>query len=123
MTIQEVWEIKAKKSQATKNMTSEQLKKYYSDSMREFSIITGKLFKPIKVVSVRPLDDYKLWLRFSTGETKVFDCTKLFDFPVFQRLKDKDIFNSVYVDYGIPVWCDGEIDYCPHALYEQSVPL
>jgi len=83
----------------------------------------GEKEKPIKVISVRPLDDYRLWIRFSTGETKVFDCTKLFEFPVFKRLKNKDVFNNVYVDYGIPVWCDGEIDYCPNTLYENSVAV
>ena len=82
----------------------------------------GELEKPISVVSVRPLDDYKLWIRFSNGETRVFDCTKLFEYPVFQRLQDKEVFNSVYVDYGIPMWCDGELDYCPDTLYAESVP-
>ena len=76
--------------------------------------------QPIKVLSARPLKNYGLWLRFSTGETKIFDCTKLFDFPAFQKLKDEEVFNSVYVDYGFPVWCDGELDICPHTLYEGS---
>jgi len=80
----------------------------------------GEKEKTIKVISARPLDGYKLWLRFSTGETKIFDCAKLINFPAFKRLKDKDVFNGVYIDYGVPVWCDGEIDYCPHTLYEES---
>ena len=29
----------------------------------------------IKVCGVRPLPGHKLWLRFTTGETKVFDFT------------------------------------------------
>ena len=82
----------------------------------------GEAEKSIKVLSARPLENYRLWLRFSTGEVRIFDCTTLFDYPVFQRLKDKETFNGVYVDYGIPVWCDGEIDYCPHTLYENSTP-
>ena len=45
MTLQEVWEIKAQKSQVTKEMTTEQLKNYYADSMREFCRITGKQIK------------------------------------------------------------------------------
>ena len=83
----------------------------------------GEKENTIKVISARPLENYKLWLRFSTGETKIFDCTKLFNFPAFQKLKDKDIFNGVYIDYGIPVWCDGEIDYCPSTLYEESTTI
>ena len=29
---------------------------------------------PIKVCGVRPKEDYVLWLRFSTGEERLFDC-------------------------------------------------
>ena len=82
----------------------------------------GEAPKIIRVLSARPLENYRLWLRFSTGEEKIFDCAALFDFPVFQRLKDKEVFYGVYVDCGIPVLCDGEIDYCPNAMYENSIP-
>ena len=81
----------------------------------------GEKEKPIKIISLRPLDNYRLWLRFSTGETKIFDCKQLLDSPAFQRLRDITVFNGVYIDYGIPVWCDGEIDYCPHTIYKNSI--
>jgi virulence-associated protein VapD len=42
MTLQEVWKIKAEKSQITKDMTTRQLKEYYSNSLREFYKIIGK---------------------------------------------------------------------------------
>ena len=35
----------------------------------------GKQEPVIKVCGVRPLAGHKLWLRFTTGETKVFDFT------------------------------------------------
>ena len=81
----------------------------------------GEMEKSISIISVRPLADYKLWIRFSNGEKRIYDCTNLLKYPAFQKLKDKDNFNSVYVDYGIPVWCNGEIDLCPHSIYEESV--
>ncbi len=71
----------------------------------------------IKVKSVRPMEGYKLWVRFNTNETKVFDFSPLLDAPAFIPLKDKDLFDSVYIDYGIPVWNDGEIDIAPERLY------
>lgn len=37
----------------------------------------GKQEPVIKVCGVRPLAGHKLWLRFTTGETKVFDFTPL----------------------------------------------
>ena len=83
----------------------------------------GEMEKPIKLVSVRPMEEYNLWLRFSNDEIRMFDVKPLLKFPAFQRLMDKDIFNSVYIDSGIPTWCDGEIDYCPDTLYSQSNPV
>lgn len=37
--------------------------------------------KPILLVSgVRPLEDYQLWVRFNTGEAKIFDFKPLLNF-------------------------------------------
>jgi hypothetical protein len=33
------------------------------------------------------------------------------------------VFKGVYIDYGVPVWNDGDIDIAPETLYEQSVPV
>ncbi len=71
----------------------------------------------LKVCGVKPLDDYKLWVRFNTSEVKVFDFSSLLDKPAFAPLKDIDVFKSVYIDYGVPVWCDGDIDISPEYLY------
>ena len=75
----------------------------------------------LTVVAVRPLDDYRLWVRFSTGETKTVDMSPLLETGVFQRLKTADSFNSVYIDYGVPTWQDGEIDVAPEYLFENGI--
>jgi len=72
----------------------------------------------ITVKYVRPLDDYKLLVRFSTGEEKEIDISDLLDEQVFKPLQDLNIFRSVYVDYGTVVWCDGTIDIAPEYLYD-----
>ena len=78
--------------------------------------------KPIiKVISVRPLDDYKLWIRFANGDIKKFDFTPLLDELAFKKLKDKEVFKSVYVDFGCTVWNDGDIDIAPEYLFEKGV--
>ena len=82
----------------------------------------GEKEKPIKVISVRAMGNYMLWLRFSTGEQKTFDFAPLLDSVGFLPLKDKALFNSVYVDYGVPVWNDGDIDIAPEYLYENGKP-
>lgn len=75
----------------------------------------------IKVCGVRPLDDYRLWVRFNTGEAKIFNFKSLLSTPAFSPLTDKEIFNSVYIDYGVTVWNDGDIDIAPEKLYEEGI--
>ena len=70
----------------------------------------------LEVVSVRPLENFRLWLRFNNGKTKEFDFKPLLDKPAFQPLKNKAVFNDVYVDYGVTVWRNGEIDIAPEFL-------
>ena len=41
--------------------------------------------------------------------------------PVFTQLADVAIFRDVYIDHGVTVWADGEIDIAPETLYEMSV--
>ena len=77
----------------------------------------------VKVQGVRPLDGYRLWLRFSTGEAKVFDFTPLLSDPAFLPLRDPELFRGVYIDYGATVWNDGEIDIAPEYLYQNAIPL
>lgn len=75
----------------------------------------------LKVAGIRPLDDYKLWVRFNTGEVKIFDFKPLLHCRGFSALADEAIFKSVYIDYGIPVWHDGAIDIAPETLYAEGV--
>ena len=52
-----------------------------------------------------------------TGEAKVFDFSTQLAAPAFAPLRDKAIFDSVYIDYGIPVWDDGNIDIAPEGYF------
>ncbi len=82
----------------------------------------GEPQQPIKVSGVRPLDGYKLWVRFTNGEAKVIDFSNLLETPAFSPLKDQRVFNGVYIDYGVTVWDDGNIDIAPEYLYENGIP-
>lgn len=77
----------------------------------------GEPAPAVKVCGVRPLPEYRLWVRFNTGAVKIFDFKPLLDTPAFAPLRDLNLFNQVYIDYGIPVWNDGEIDIAPEKLY------
>jgi len=92
------------------------------------NVINGVVYadpqkKPLSTVSVRALDGHKLWVRFSTGEERIFDFTPLLNSGVFAALKNKELFKNVYIDYGIPVWNDGEIDIAPERLYYDGVAV
>lgn len=83
----------------------------------------GEQTRPLQVTGVRPLADYRLWVRFNTGEAKVFDFTPHLDAPCFLPLKNEAVFRDVYIDYGCPVWMDGDIDIAPEYLYENAAPI
>ena len=82
----------------------------------------GEPEKPLTAVGVRPMDGFRLWIRFSDGTAKVFDFKRLLSSSAFSPLKDQAVFNSVYIDYGVPVWNDGEIDISPDYLYRHGEP-
>lgn len=76
-----------------------------------------------KVTEVKVLEDYRLRLRFSTGEERIFDVKPQLKYPVYKPLTDKKLFDSVYLSYGVPTWQNGEIDFAPDTLYEESAPI
>lgn len=77
----------------------------------------------IRVKGVRPLDDYRLWLRFTTDEVRIFDFKPLLDLPCYEALKAVEAFNSVCIDYGHISWNDGETDISADQLYRDSAPV
>jgi hypothetical protein len=61
-----------------------------------------------KVKSVTPLSGKQLFVTFTTGDTRVYDCGPLLNESSFYPLKDEAFFKNVHVDqtgYGI-VWND-----------------
>jgi len=82
-------------------------------------IITGAPLGP-RVLTVVPMDDFKLLLTFNNGEKRVFDAKPLFLLNAFRALQNKAFFETVKVAYGSVVW-ENDIDYCPDTLYAESV--
>ncbi len=88
--------------------------------IRDGIAYAGEPAPVIKVSGVRPLENHRLWVRFNTGEVKIFDFTSLLGQTAFAPLADEEIFRQVYIDYGVTVWLDGNIDIAPEALYAQG---
>jgi hypothetical protein len=83
----------------------------------------GEIEPLLKVVGIKSLNEYTLWLRFSNHEERLYDVRPLLEYPVFAPLKDLETFKEVYLDYGAPTWLNGTIDIAPESLYEHSVPV
>ena len=88
--------------------------------IRDGIAYAGEPAPVIKISGVRPLADHQLWIRFNTGEIKVFDFGPLLSQTAFAPLADEDVFRQVYIDYGVTVWLDGNIDIAPETLYAQG---
>jgi hypothetical protein len=73
------------------------------------------------VLEVKPLPQQRLWLRFDTGKTGVFDLAPYLDRGRFSLLKDEGFFNQVRIAFGTVEW-PGEIDLDPEDLHDYSVP-
>lgn len=74
-----------------------------------------------RLTKVRPLANYKLEVEFIDGihgfvemEHRVTNKKA----GVFAALKNVDLFNQVYIEYGAVTW-PGEIDLSPDAMYDE----
>ena len=74
------------------------------------------------VISVKPLQDFKLLVQFETGESRKFDVEPLLDFPVYQRLRKVGYFSSARVENGTVIW-DEQCDLSPDSIYLQGEPV
>ncbi|GAB4411908.1 MAG: hypothetical protein OHK0032_07870 [Thermodesulfovibrionales bacterium] len=71
-----------------------------------------------RIVEVKPLENYRLWLRFSDGVEGTVDLSGLVGKGVFSSWQDLNFFNSVYIDpESHTVTWQGGIDLCPDTLY------
>lgn len=74
----------------------------------------------VDVVKVKPMEAFRLWVRFSDGSEGVADLSKLAarTGPIVTPLKDPAFFSRVFVEAGAPTWPNG-YDYAPSALYAE----
>ena len=73
-----------------------------------------------RISEVTAIDGHKLKLLFDNGERRIYDCSELLDFGVFQELQDENYFRQAKVLDGTVVW-PHEQDICPDTLYLDSM--
>ena len=74
-----------------------------------------------KVVELRPLKGYRLWLRFHDGTSGTVDLSSELWGPMFEPLKDENVFAQATIDPELETvtWPNGA-DFAPEFLYQQA---
>jgi len=68
-------------------------------------------------IEVKPLERYRLWIKYSDGVEGVVDLSDLVGKGVFALWNDYREFQKVYIGPGGEIAWGEEIDLCPDALY------
>jgi len=74
-----------------------------------------------KILEATAIDNYRLMIKFKTGEIKIFDVKPYIKGTWFSQLKDTNLFNTVKPCFNTVEWCNGQ-DIAPEDLYELSQP-
>lgn len=74
----------------------------------------------MKIIKVKPLDDYQLALTFENDEVKTFDVKPYLDKGFFTELKEPEVFYAVKTSLGSITWPSGQ-DFSPETLYIESI--
>ncbi len=71
-----------------------------------------------KIVSVKPLDNYKIFVEFSDGLKGELNLKHLLKRKEYEKLNDLNVFNSVRIDAKTKdiIW-DGGMNICKVAVY------
>ena len=73
----------------------------------------------LDVVDVEPRRGWTIWVRFEDGTEGEADVSNLRNLSVFAELRDRKVFESVYVHPDLKVVCWGEgLEISPCKLYD-----
>jgi hypothetical protein len=70
-----------------------------------------------KVMDVRPLENYRVWLRFADGTQGEIDLSDLAGHGVFAAWSDPELFRAVHPEEGGGIEWPGGLDICPDSLF------
>ena len=74
----------------------------------------------IRIVSVKPLPEHRLQVRFNDGAEGVYAVEPARRGGVFLNITPPEVFNAVRIneDFGCVEW-PGGVDLCPTAMHEE----
>lgn len=70
-----------------------------------------------KLIEVKPLENYRIWVKYSDGVEGVVDLSDLVGKGVFAAWNDYREFQKVHVGPSGEIAWSEEIDLCPDAIY------
>ena len=78
----------------------------------------------VKVVKLKAMDNYKLWVRFSDGTEGVFDGNKFLkrNGPLLDALRNESYFKRAFIDAGALCWPNG-LELSPTRLHQTCKAL
>ncbi len=75
-----------------------------------------------QIVSVRYLEQYRLFLTFRDGTQKIVDLKNHLTGQIFESLKSLDYFKTVKLNPELDsIYWDNGADFAPEFLYEKGV--
>lgn len=76
----------------------------------------------LDIITVKPLENYRILVTFENNERKVFDVSPLLERYRWQELKDERLFNTVKIWEGTVQWIHGQ-DISPDWVYQDGIPV
>ena len=74
-----------------------------------------------RIMEVKALEGYYIYIKFKTGEEKVYDMTPCIgEIEYYSKLKEREYFENVKPRGCTVEWENGE-DVCPENLYYESI--
>lgn len=74
----------------------------------------------LRLLSVQHMGGHRLYVEFNNGEAGEIDLSSELDGPIFEPLKDPEVFASVRLEGGTVAWPNGA-DLAPEYLAERLV--
>jgi len=74
----------------------------------------------LSIVDVKPLEKYRLLLKFENGEERIFDVAPFLELGQYSELKDIGLFKSVKPSFDSIQWAN-KLDFDPEFLHEKSL--
>ncbi len=71
----------------------------------------------VKPIELKPLDDYRLWIKYSDGIEGIADLSKYVGKGVFSAWSDYTFFKSVRIGSSGELMWGEKIDLCPDSIY------